>query len=163
MDGDRKDRPGLDPREARRYELARLRALGVELAVIEPRRSRSLFNRFVHEFVDPDQRAHVLEEVARQGFGDLDRWMREDCTRQTSGRGCLAWLGPHEPGARCVRFETRPGLSALEITVATMDDTWASSWPGVFVNFDAGRALVITVDYEVRRCDRGALRRSPYR
>jgi hypothetical protein len=33
----------------------------------------------------------------------------------------------------------------------------------VFVNFEAGRALVITIDYEVRRCDRGGLRRSPYR
>jgi len=161
MGGER--RPGLDPREARRYELARLRALGVELAVIAPLRSWSLFTRFVQELVDPEQRAHVLEEVARRGFGDLDRFLPEDCTRQTSGRGCLAWLGPQERGARCVRFETRPGLSALEITVATMEDTWAASWPGVFVNFEAGRALVVTVDYEVRRCDRGAMRRSPYR
>jgi hypothetical protein len=130
--------------------------------VIEPLRSRALFLRFVDEFVDPAQRALVLDEVARRGCADLDRALRDDCTRQTSGRGCLAWLDPPERGGRCVRFETRPGLSALEITVATLEDTWAASWPGVFVSFEAGRALVVTVDYEVRRCDRGA-RRSPYR
>ncbi|MFS8069825.1 MAG: hypothetical protein ACMG6S_25960 [Byssovorax sp.] len=163
MASSHEDRPLLDPREARRYELARLRALGVEITELGQPRSRALLERFVREFVEPERSAHVLDEVKRQRLGDLDRWMREDCTQRTSGRGCLAWLGPRERGGRCVRLEKRASLSAMEIVVATLEDTWAASWPGVFVNFEAGRALVITIDYEVRRCDRGGLRRSPYR
>lgn len=157
------DRPRLDPREARRYELARLRALGVAVTELGQARSRALVERFVREFVEPERSAHVLEEVRQQRFGELDRWTREDCTQRASGRGCLSWLGPQERGGRCVRLEKRASLPALEIVVATLEDTWAASWPGVFVNFEAGRALVITIDYEVRRCDRGASKRSPYR
>ena len=157
------DRPALDPREARRYELARLRALGVAITELGQPRSRALLERFVREFVEPERSAHLLEEVKQQRLGELDRWMREDCTQRASGRGCLAWLGPRERGGRCVRLEKRASLPALEIEIATLEDTWAASWPGVFVNFEAGRALVITIDYEVRRCDRGALQRSPYR
>lgn len=163
MASPRKDRPGLDPRAARRYELARLRALGVEVAELGAARSRGLFERFVREFVEPERIADFLREVRHQGLGDLHRFLREDCTQRTRGRGCLGWLWPAERAGRCVRFEKRVELPALEIAVATMDETWAASWPGVFVNFEAGRALVITVDYEVLRCDRGAMRRSPYR
>ena len=66
-------------------------------------------------------------------------------------------------GGRCIRFERRPRLPALDIDLATIDDTWAASWPGVFVRFDAGRAVVITLDYEEIRCDMRAGRGTPYR
>jgi len=47
-----------------------------------------------------------------------------------------------------VRLERRARLPALDIVVIGMDDAWAASWPGLFVNFEAGRAFVVTVDYE---------------
>lgn len=156
-------RPGLDPRIARRHELARLRALGVEITEISRARTRAMFERFAREFIAPEHGARFFEDVRRRGLDDLQRWMRHDCTLRTIAQGCLAWLGPRENLDPCVRFEKSADLPALEIALATMDETWAASWPGVFVNFDAGRALVITVDYEVLRCDRGAARTSPYR
>lgn len=157
------DRPGLDPRAARRDELTRLRALGVEVAEVGRGRSRSLFDRFVREFIAPEHHRPFLDDVKRRGLDDLQRWMRHDCTLRTKAEGCLSWLGPETRLARCLRFEKRVEMPALEITLATMDETWAASWPGVFVSFEVGRALVITVDYEVLRCDRGNLRTSPYR
>jgi hypothetical protein len=154
---------GLDPRAARRDELGRLRALGVEVAELGRATSRTLFDRFVREFIAPEHHGRFLDDVKRRGLDDLQRWMRHDCTLRTKAEGCLAWLGPETGLARCVRFEKRVEMPALEISLATMDETWAASWPGVFVSFEVGRALVITVDYEVLRCDRGALRTSPYR
>ena len=155
--------PGLDPRAARRYELARLRALGVEITEVGRARTRALFDRFVREFIAPEHGARFFEDVRRRGLDDLQRWMRHDLTRNTLAHGCLGWLRSREDLGSCVRFEKRVDLPALEIALATMDETWAASWPGAFVNFEAGRALVITVDYEVLRCDRGAGQTSPYR
>ena len=157
------DRPGLEPRAARRYELARLRALGVEVTEISRARTRAMFDRFVAEFIAPEDSARFFDDMRRRGLDDLQRWMRHDVTRRTAAQGCLSWLGSREHLAPCVRFEKRADLPALEIALATMDEIWAASWPGAFVNFDAGRALVITVDYEVLRCDRGAGPTSPYR
>lgn len=62
-----------------------------------------------------------------------------------------------------MRFDRRPALPALEIELATIDDAWAASWPGAYVNFDAGRAVVITLDYEDVRCDVRAAPATPYR
>jgi hypothetical protein len=154
---------GLDPRAARRYELARLRALGVEVTEVGRARTRALFDRFVREFIAPEHSARFFEDVRRRGFDDLQRWMHHDFTSRSAAQGCLGWLEARESLVPCVRFEKRADLPALEIALATMDETWAASWPGAFVNFDAGRALVITVDYEVLRCDRGMGRTSPYR
>jgi hypothetical protein len=154
---------GLDPRAVRRDELGRLRALGVEIAEIGRVRSRSLFDRFVREFIAPENAARFFEDVKRRGLDDLQRWMRHDRTLRTLAEGSLAWLAPRAELGRCVRFEKRADLPALEVDVATMEEAWATSWPGAFVSFEAGRALVVTVDYEVLRCDRGDKQRSPYR
>ncbi|MEP7121739.1 MAG: hypothetical protein ABJE95_12545 [Byssovorax sp.] len=154
---------GLDPRAVRRDEVARLRALGVEITEIGRAKSRSLFDRFVREFIAPEHAARFLDDVKRRGLDDLQRWMRHDRTLRTLAQGSLAWLAPREELRRCVRFEKRPDLPALEVELATMDEAWATSWPGAFVSFEAGRALVVTVDYEVLRCDRGARLTSPYR
>ena len=148
----------------RRDELGRLRGLGVAIAEIGSVRSRSLFDRFVREFIAPEHAAGFFEDVKRRGLDDLQRWMRHDRTLRTVAEGSLAWLAPREEATRCVRFEKRADLlPALEVDLATMDEAWATSWPGAFVSFEAGRALVVTVDYEVLRCDRGARGMSPYR
>lgn len=89
--------------------------------------------------------------------------MHPERTRRARERGCLRWLTAGKVGARCVRFERRARLPALEIAVDTLDEAWATSWPGVLVDFDAGRALVITVDYEELRCDLQPSGQTPYR
>lgn len=157
------DRRGLDPRAIRRDELGRLRGLGVEITEIGRVRTRSLFDRFVREFIAPEHAVSFFEDVKRRGLDDLQRWMRHDRTLRTVAEGSLAWLAPRADLRRCVRFEKRADLPALEVEIATMDEAWATSWPGAFVSFEAGRALVVTVDYEVLRCDRGPNGMSPYR
>jgi hypothetical protein len=134
---------------------------------VEHRASRRLFERFVGEFVEKEHGARLRAEAARRavwgGGLDIERWLRPDCTRRASAEGGMRWLGREDPAARCVRFERHAHMPALEIALATMDDTWAGSWPGVFVRFEAGRALVVSLDYEVFRCDLRAGGATPYR
>jgi hypothetical protein len=170
----------VDPRAVRRAQIDRLEALGVELQEISSSRGRRLLDRFLHEFLDPRSAAQVSAELARPPGAarplDFDRWLRPECVRrgergshashQGGSAGCVAWLlagSTGAPAVPCVRFERRPDLPALAIDLATLDDAWAASWPGLFVSFEAGRAVVITLDYEEVRCDVRAARATPYR
>jgi hypothetical protein len=139
----------------------RLVELEVVLVELDTRLAAGLFRRFVAEFGDP-ARAPELERPGARPI-DFERWLRHDCIRPARVEGSLRWLrGGHE-GGRCVRFERRRTLPALEIDLSTMEDAWATSWPGAFVNFDRARALVVSVDYEAFRCDLRAGRATPYR
>jgi hypothetical protein len=155
----------VDPRVTQRSEIDRLRTLGVGIHELARDRTWQLYERFVREFVEPERGDRLLAERFRAGAPDaildFERWMRPDCLERVRGRGCLDWLVPR--GARCVRLERRARLPALDIVVIGMDDEWAASWPGLFVNFEAGRAFVVTVDYEEIRCDLRGRRTSPYR
>ena len=160
----------VDPRARRRDEIERLEALGVDLTEIPSARARPLLARFVREFVDPARAARLDEELARPPAAppvlDFDRWLRPECVRRDGVVGCVRWLlggGPAHVGASFVRFERRADLPALAIDPSTLDDAWAASWPGLFVSFEAGRAVVVTLDYEEVRCDVRAARGTPYR
>jgi len=168
----------VDPRAVLRAQMARLTALGVGLVEIPPARTRALFDRFVDEFLDPSGAADLSRELAappeaRRAL-DFDRWLRPECVRRaehgarsslrSGAAGCVAWLLAGSPAASpCVRFERTAHLPALAVDLATLEDAWAASWPGVFVSFEAGRAVVVTVDYEEIRCEVRAPAASPYR
>lgn len=164
---ERLKRPKLDAKAVQRSEIGRLRALRVKIVEIAKARSQGLFERFAREFVDPERTARYLDEVRRASERDAgidhSRWLRPDCTAAESGRGCLQWLSGGQPGARCVRFDRRVRLPTFEIALDTMEDAWAASWPGLYVRFDLGRALAVSLDYETLRCDLRSLRSSPYR
>lgn len=157
----------VDPRESRRIEVDRLEELGVVMTEIAPSSAAKLLVRFVEEFVDPRDAGALLDHLeASHAEGralEIARWIRPDRARRGGPLGCARWLAAGRDRARCVRFERRVRMPALEIDLATLDDAWAASWPGVFVNFDAGRAVVITLDYEDVRCDVREGRSTPYR
>jgi hypothetical protein len=168
----------VDPRAQRRSAVLRLEALGVAAVEVSAARSRALLARFVHEFVEPRHAAALGVELARprslQRAIDFDRWLRPDCVRRQGVGGCVRWLlagasgrsgqqGSEPARTECVRFERAAELPALAIDLTTLEDAWAASWPGVFVSFDAGRAVVVTLDYEEVRCDVRAARATPYR
>jgi hypothetical protein len=159
--------PEVDAKALLRREIKRLRALRVKLAELAPARSHALFERFAGEFVGPERAPVFLAEVRRAGGRGLcvdpGRWLRPDCAVVLGSAGCARWLAGGRRGARCVRFDRRAGLPAVEIAIDTMDDVWAASWPGLFVSFDAGRALAVSIDYEVLRSDLRVPRASPYR
>jgi hypothetical protein len=163
----------VDPRVVQRGAIERLQALGVACVEISPDRSRSLLARFVGEFIDPARVDGLEAELARLHVAphtlDFDPWLRPDCVHRGGVIGCVRWL---LAGARvgrlssrfdCVRFERAAGMPALALDLTTMDEAWAASWPGVFVSFAAGRAVVVTLDYEQVRCDVRAARGTPYR
>jgi hypothetical protein len=158
----------VDARASQRDEVERLQALGVVLTEIPPARAREILARFVREFVDPARGDQLEEELGRaqraERAFDFERWLRPECVRHRGGApGCVRWLASRARGARCVRFERSTHLPALAIDLATLEDEWAASWPGVFVSFEAARAVVVTVDYEELRCDVRASRGAPYR
>jgi hypothetical protein len=157
----------VDSRDLLDDQISRLEALGVALTPIPPDRTRALLARFVDEFVDPQRaaelRARLDDPDGRQRAVELSRWLRPDRARPGGVLGCARWLAAGDAAARCLRFDRRASLPALEIALATLDDAWAASWPGVFVNFAAGRAVVITLDYEDVRCDIRAAPATPYR
>lgn len=166
-DGWRFIRHRADARDVLSAQIDRLDALGVVMSALPIPRARSLFARFVDEFVDSQRAAELIDRRgdpagAHRGI-ELARWLRPDRTRRGGPLGCVRWLAAGKASARGVRFDRRPSLPALEIDLATLDDTWAASWPGAYVNFDAGRAVVITLDYEDVRCDVRAASATPYR
>lgn len=157
----------LDPREAQRFEVERLEDLGVVMTEISPVRALPLLRRFVEEFVDPLHAGALVDHFEGPSTDgralELARWLRPDRARTGGPIGCARWLAAGGARARCVRFERRARMPALEIDLATIEDAWAASWPGAFVNFDAGRAVVITLDYEDVRCDLRSAPKTPYR
>jgi hypothetical protein len=56
----------------------------------------------------------------------------------------------------------RADVPAVAVQLSTIDEAWATTWPGIFVRFELGRA-VVTPDYEVMRCDLAARGSTPYR
>jgi hypothetical protein len=156
-----------DPLALWRGEIARLAKLGVRLVEVAPPEAARLFARFIDQFIDPEHAASVraLARVARPGDRpvELGRLLRADRTSRGGPQGCAAWLASRKGEATCVRFERRLALPVSQIALVTLEDAWAASWPGVFVNFEAGRAVVITPDYEDLRCDTRSLSATPYR
>ncbi len=151
-------------REAWDEHRRRLGALGVVTNELHPESGRALFRRFASDFFEPDRAAELFgqPDLPRDHL-DYERWTRPECTEKTRAAGSLVWLRAGHVGARCVRFDRRAGLPVLEMEIASLEDDWAASWAGAFVNFDGARALVVSVDYEAFRCDLRGLRASPYR
>jgi hypothetical protein len=156
------DEEGL--RETFQGQLERLRGLGVELCVLGPRYSAEQLRRFALEFVDPDRSRDFLESLTMsEGAIDYERWLRPDRMHKGKARGALRWLCAGAEALRCVRLDRRIGLPAVQIAMRTMGEEWLTSWPGAYVHFAAGRALVVTVHYEVYQCDLRGGKASPYR
>lgn len=151
-----------DMREAFDFELVRLRRLGVRLKKIGKQPTREHITRFASEFVDPERSAHFLL-ASTMGPVDHVKWVRSDCSQDAPRHGVLEWLSAGSPQCACLRLDRRPGLPAVELRLETLNESWVSSWPGVYVRFVAGRALVVTLDYEVFQCDVRSGRGSPYR
>ncbi len=144
-------------------EIDRLRQLGVRVRELNPASTTEVAARFLREFSTTE---HVGEALAALENGEalaFEKWLREDVTTRDATGGHLAWLTARARGARCVRLARRSDLPAVEIEVETMDDAWAASWPGVFFQLDLGRAVVVTLDYELARLDLHPRHATPYR
>lgn len=149
-------------REAFLFELARLRELGVRTKRIGMPSTRKHIERFASEFVEPERHAAFLS-ASTMGPVDHAKWLRSDLSRDTPSRGTLDWLMRGASNSTCLRLDRRVGLPAVELKLEKMDESWIASWPGAYVQFVTGRALIITVDYEVFQCDSRAACHSPYR
>lgn len=146
-----------------RDQIDRLVGLGVRLRPIPAADARSRFDRFVDLFVDPDRAADLRARRADPDRAvEVARFLRGDRLCTSRGLGLCRWLAAGAEGARAVRFDRGAALPALDVDLGTLADAWAGSWPGVYVNFAAARAAVVTVDYEDVRCETRAPK-TPYR
>jgi len=154
-----------DPRALRQsfdFEVARLRELGVRLKKIGKQSTREHIARFACEFVEPERVSDFLWASAT-GPVDHVKWLRSDRSHEAPRYRALEWLAAGSPRCACLRLDRRPGLPALEFRLETMEESWVASWPGVYIRFVMGRALIVTLDYEVIQCDLRNNRGSPYR
>lgn len=143
-------------------ELTQLRRLGVAWKKLGRRATIDVIARFAEEFIDPDRSEQFLS-ASSLGPVDHVKWLRPDRTQDAPKQGALGWLASGAAKLSCLRLDRRARLPAVELRIETIDEVWATSWPGVYVHFESGRALAVTLDYEVFLCD---LRRgpgSPYR
>jgi hypothetical protein len=137
-----------------RRQIERLRRLGVALAPVDPQDQGALLRRFAEAFVDPAQRGAFAAALGGARPIDYDRFVRPECVRAHAPcEGSLAWLSGGARAARCYRLERNPRLPAVNVVVRSIAEAWATSWPGMFVSFESGRALVVTLDYERIHCD----------
>ncbi|MDI1443164.1 hypothetical protein [Polyangium sp. 6x1] len=151
-------------RDTFREQLARLRSLRVDLRTLGARATEAHAARLAEEFVEPDRSVAFREALdGKGGAVDFEKWLRQDRLSPRETRGCLEWLAAGDEELVCVRFDRRAGFPAVTLVVRTLDETWASSWPGVYVHFAAGRALAVTVHYEVFQCELRIAVGSPYR
>jgi hypothetical protein len=157
----------VEPRDLRRDEIARLTALGAAVTELTFAATREHLLRFARELVEPAQSELFFEALARAASAQrpfaYERWVRADAIARFDRVGCVRWLMEGAETARGIRFDRFPELPAMEIDLTTIQDAWAASWPGVLASFEAGRAVVITLDYEEIRCEVRAGRGTPYR
>ena len=156
----------FDPAARVRSEVAKLRALGVALHELQPASAERVFDGFVRDFVDEDHKGAVrsaFDERRAHKTLWLERYLRADTIRSRAERSLVSFLTRRGRDARIVRFDRRTGIPAIEIVASTLEDTWASSWPGLFVGADGTRAVVVTSDYAELRCATGTDGATPYR
>jgi hypothetical protein len=144
-------------------EIDRLRQLGVRVRELNPASTTELAARFLREFSSTEQAGEALLALENGEALTFEKWLREDCTTRDATGEHLAWLTARARGARCVRLSRRSDLPAVEIEVETMDDAWAASWPGAFLQLDLGRAVVVDLDYQIARLDLHPRHAAPYR
>lgn len=153
-------------RRIHRRRIARLRELSVEVHELPAGEAREALIRFANAFVGaPGARGFLAEiEAAQAGHREVEygRWLWQgEPPPELKPR--FGWLSDWMPGRSAVRFDRRVGLSVLRFSTYTIPDEWVLSWPGAYVCFEAGRAMVVSLDYEVTCFDLSAPDRLPYR
>lgn len=150
-----------------RSELSRLRALGARITLLPTAEGRAALYRFAQVFVDAPRLPTFLErlDAMRESSRQLDfsQWFPPEASARRPALGCLTWLGGGDTAARCIRFEPRVALGAMELAIASFEEVWITSWPGLYVHLANERAFFVNVDYEITRCDMRMGRASPYR
>ncbi|AKT42744.1 hypothetical protein [Chondromyces crocatus] len=142
--------------------LGQLRKLGAIFAPLGQEETRTFHRRFLESFVDPLRYEELVAALTRRRAIDHHRFLRADVVRGGAPpQGAIAWLTSGSPSTACIRIEREPWLPGLHLQPTSLEEIWLSSWPGVFVCFEAGRAILVTLDYERIYCTLGG--RSPYR
>jgi len=130
---------------------------------IDAAQSLALLTRFANEFVVPSKHEAFVMALRRspvkQKAFDYERYLRPDCTADvTDGRDLLRWLAAGEDEASCIFFQRHAFRPASRFSISSLREDRAMSWPGLFVNFNACRALAVTLDLERFCCDLGRIR-----
>lgn len=153
-------------RRIHRKQMSRLRDLAVDVEELSARDSREALSRFARAFMGVERSVTFLGEAdATHATGreiDYGRWLWQGSPPPPL-KPQLGWLSDWHPGTSCIRFDRRLIFPALRLSVTGMLDEWAFSWPGAYVSFDSGRAMLVSLDREVSCYELAAGGKPPYR
>ncbi len=153
-------------RRVHRRQIARLRDLSVDVRELSPEASREAMILFAREFLGAERTGDFVTEVdaAKATFREVDygRWLWQGAPPPAL-KPRFGWLSDWMPRTTCLRFDRRVALPALRLSIPGMLDEWAFSWPGVYVSFDKGRAILVSLDCEVTCYELSPSRKSHYR
>lgn len=133
---------------------------GVVFSVLDRERALPLWGRLVEEYLDPRKREKFCAVLGRSPKKreslEYATFLRPECTVDVSTglpQSLMNWLTSNGTHGICHRFDQRTTIPICALEVHSLDPAIATSWPGLFVEFEAGRALAITLDAERFSCD----------
>ncbi len=140
-----------------------LQRTGVRFEVLSQAETDALLETVAQRFVDPKRRERFQLQVrkppAKRELLEFHLLLRADRVVDASGEAPVAlmnWLSSGGTHASCYRLDGRGAVGALRIEATSLDPATATSWPGLFVVLESGRALAVTLDNERFRCDVGS-------
>jgi hypothetical protein len=143
-------------------QVDRLRTLGVRVLELSPVGSCTHLERFLREYVAPEHASVARAALDAGGAFPVERWLPPDCIRPTK-RENVSWLATGDEQASAHRLALRGDVPAVVVLLSTLEEAWATTWPGIFVRFELGRAVIVTPDYTVIRCELSMRGATPYR
>jgi hypothetical protein len=133
---------------------------GVVFSVLDKERALPLWGRLVEEYLDPQKRekfcAILKRSPKKRESLEYATFLRPACTIDVTTRLpqlLVSWLTSNGAHGTCYRFDQRTTIPICALEVHSLDPAIATSWPGLYVEFEAGRALAITLDAERFSCD----------
>lgn len=123
--------------------------MGIGVEEMSPVQSRALLVQFLGDFVDPERKDSfalaLRRSPVRQRPVDYERVLRSDrIVSDAGGTDLLRWLSRDGTSPYCHFFQRQAWKPAARFLISSLSEPISTSWPGIFVNFDAGRALVVT-------------------
>ena len=153
-------------RRIHRKQMSRLRDLSVDFEELSALESREALARFARAFMGVERSASFLGEAdATHATGreiDYGRWLWQG-SPPPSLKPQLGWLSDWHAATTRIRFDRLLLFPSLRLPVAGMLDEWAFSWPGAYVSFENGRAMLVSLDRDVSCYELAAGGKPPYR
>lgn len=134
--------------------------MGMAFVALDDSQAAPLWKELAENYVEPGKRdrfwALVSRAPRRRELLDYSKFL---CSSFASdARASLPlmvneWLTSNGAHPACHRFDQRATVPVCMIQMRSVEPSMVASWPGLFVEFEAGRALAVGLDGERTFCD----------